>query len=60
VQVVTIDAAPADLVHRVLRDGVLLVDRDRALRVRFEVASRNRYFDMTPVWREYRRGRTPA
>jgi hypothetical protein len=57
---VTIDAAPADLVHRVLRDGVLLVDRDRALRVRFEVASRNRYFDMTPVWREYRRGRTPA
>jgi uncharacterized protein len=56
VQVVDVGRAPADLVHRVLRDGVLLVDRDRARRVRFEVASRNRYFDMAPVWRLYRAG----
>jgi predicted nucleotidyltransferase len=54
VQVVVVDHAPADLVHRVLRDGVLLVDRDRSARIRFEVAARNRYFDMQPIWREYR------
>ena len=28
---------PADLIHRVLRGGKLLVDRDRALRIAFEV-----------------------
>lgn len=54
VQVVDVGRAPADLVHRVLRDGVLLVDRDRSRRVRFEVDARNRYFDMVPIWREYR------
>jgi predicted nucleotidyltransferase len=55
VQVVVIDRAAADLVHRVLRDGVLLVDRDRPRRVRFEVAARNLYFDMAPIWRACRR-----
>jgi predicted nucleotidyltransferase len=55
VQVVVVDAAPADLVRRVLRDGVRLVDRDRAARVRFEVKKRNEYFDMTPIWRLVRR-----
>ncbi|MEO8182524.1 MAG: hypothetical protein ABI895_27115 [Deltaproteobacteria bacterium] len=34
--------APADLVHRILRDQRLLLDRDPALRIRFEVAARNR------------------
>lgn len=58
VQVVIVDHAPSDLVHRVLRDGALLLDRDPSLRVRFEVAARNRYFDMQPIWQEYRRGRT--
>ena len=53
-QVVVVDWAPSDLVHRVLRDGVLLLDRDPGARVRFEVASRNRYFDMLPIWRTYR------
>lgn len=56
VQVVVVDWAPYDLVHRVLRDGILLLDEDRSARIRFEVDRRNRYFDMLPVWREYRRG----
>lgn len=55
VDVVVVDWAPYDLVHRVLRDGRLLVDRDRAARIRFEVDARNRFFDMQPLWRRYRR-----
>jgi predicted nucleotidyltransferase len=49
-------AAPADLVHRILRDGQLLVERDRSARIAFEVARRNEYFDLLPYLREYRRG----
>lgn len=55
VQLVVVNRAAADLVVRVLRDGHLLVDRDRAARLRFEVASRNTYYDMTPTWRRIRR-----
>ena len=55
VQVVPVNRAPADLVHRVLRDGRLLVDRDASRRIRFEVRKRNEYFDMTPIWRQVRR-----
>jgi len=55
VEVVILNTAPADLVHRVLRDGVLLLDRDRAARIRFEVQSRNEYFDLAPLRRLYRR-----
>lgn len=54
VDVVDARTAPADLVHRILRDGIRLVDNDPRQRVRFEVAARNRYFDMLPVWRAYR------
>ncbi|MCA9830876.1 MAG: nucleotidyltransferase domain-containing protein [Dehalococcoidia bacterium] len=50
-------SAPADLVHRILRDGVLLVERDRSARIAFEVAKRNEYFDLLPYLREYRRAR---
>ena len=57
VDLVVLDDAPVDLTHRVLRDGVLLVDHDRSARIRFEVAVRNRFFDMQPVWREYWRAR---
>lgn len=57
VDLVILDRAPADLVHRVLRDGVSLLERDRSARIRFEVDARNRYFDMTPIWREYRAAR---
>ena len=54
VAVVVVNTAPADLVHRILRDGVILLDRDRAARLRFEVQSRNEYFDLEPVRRRYR------
>jgi hypothetical protein len=55
VEVVVVNTAPADLVHRILRDGVVLLDRDRAARLRFEVQSRNEYFDLEPLRRRYRR-----
>lgn len=55
VEVVVMNTAPADLVHRILRDGVVLLDRDRPARLRFEVQSRNEYFDLEPLRRRYRR-----
>jgi len=55
VQVVALNRASADLVHRILRDGRLVLDRDRSARIRFEVRSRNEYFDMAPIRRLYRR-----
>jgi len=54
-QVVILNDAPPDLVHRVLRDGRLLLDRDRAARIRFEVRARNEYFDLLPILNRYRR-----
>jgi predicted nucleotidyltransferase len=55
VQVVVMNTAPVDLVHRVLRDGILLADRDRSRRIRFEVRARNEYFDLLPHLLRYRR-----
>ncbi|MFN5883175.1 MAG: type VII toxin-antitoxin system MntA family adenylyltransferase antitoxin [Burkholderiales bacterium] len=49
VQVVIANHAPVDLMHRVLRDGVLIVDADKAARVRFEVLTRNRWWDLKPL-----------
>lgn len=46
--------APPDLVHRVMRDGVLLLDRAPGKRIAFEVAARNRWFDLQPVLATYR------
>ena len=59
-QVVTLNTAPADLRARVLRDGVLILDRDPSLRIRFEVRTRNEWFDLQPILREYRRIGTHA
>lgn len=56
VQIVVMNDAPPDLVHRILRDGVLVLERDRAARVDFEVRLRNEWFDLQPILREYRRG----
>jgi predicted nucleotidyltransferase len=53
--VVVLNEAPVDLVHRVLRDGRLLLERDRSARIRFEVRARNEYFDLLPVLHQYRR-----
>lgn len=60
VDLVVLNVAPVDLVHRVLRDGVLVLDRDRSLRIAFEVRARNAYFDLLPILRQYRRGRGAA
>lgn len=60
VQVVALNRASADLVHRVLRDGRLVLDRDPAARIRFEVQRRNEYFDLAPIRRLYRRYPSPA
>lgn len=59
-QVVTLNTAPADLRARVLRDGVLILDRDPSLRIRFEVRTRNEWFDLQPILREYRRVGAPT
>lgn len=55
VDLVNLNRAPADLVHRVLRDGVIVFERDRARRLRFEVDKRNEFFDLEPVRQRYRR-----
>jgi hypothetical protein len=60
VQVVALNRASSDLVHRVLRDGRLILDRDRSARIRFEVRSRNEYFDMARIRAMYRRYPAPA
>lgn len=54
VQIVVLNRASPDLVHRVLRDGQILVDRDRPRRLRFEVQARNEYFDIAALLRRYR------
>jgi predicted nucleotidyltransferase len=59
-QIVSLNTAPADLVHRVLRDGVLLLDRDPAARIRFEVRVRNEFFDLQPILARYRRRPPPS
>jgi hypothetical protein len=56
VQVVVLDRAPVDLVHRILRDGKLLLDRDPSRRIRFEVKARNEFFDLQPILARYRAG----
>src|SRR5687767_11834572 len=48
VQLLLLNTAPADLIHRVLRDGRVLLDRDPRARIGFEVRSRNEYFDILP------------
>ena len=60
VDVVVLNTAPADLRIRVLRDGQLVFEGDARTRVRYEVATRNEFFDLEPILREYRRPRASA
>jgi uncharacterized protein len=60
VDLVILNRAPVDLIHRVLRDGILIHDRDPAARIRFEVQARNEYFDLLPYLRQYRRSTRSA
>jgi uncharacterized protein len=54
VDVVPMNGAPPDLLHRILRDGVCVHDSDPAARVAFELQARNEYFDLLPVLVRYR------
>jgi len=59
-QVVVLNTAPVSLVHRILRDGVLVLDRVRVPWIRFEVRARNEFFDLQPIVDRYRRRPLPA
>ena len=56
VDLVVLNRAGPDLIHRVLRDGVLVCERDPNKRVQFEVKARNDYFDLLPILEQYRKG----
>ncbi len=58
VEVVVLNHASADLIHRVLGDGKLLIDLDPSSRIQFEVRARNEYFDLQPILRCYRKTKT--
>lgn len=55
VDVVPMDDAPVDLLHRILRDGIVVHESDHRRRVFFELKARNEYFDMQPILEYYRR-----
>ena len=55
VDAVVLNGAPVDLIHRVLREGSCIFESDRSARIAFEVRSRNEYFDLLPILRQYRR-----
>lgn len=55
VDLVVLNRAPVDLVHRVLRDGLIVIERDASARIRFEVKARNEYFDLLPFLQRHRR-----
>ena len=54
VDLVAMNGAPLDLLHRVLRDGVRLVDNDPERRAEFEVQVRTQYLDFLPLLLRYR------
>lgn len=54
VQVVVIDRAPVELAMNVLADGRLLIERDAARRVAFEVRTMKEYWDLVPLLALYR------
>lgn len=53
VQLVILNDAPPLLAQRVLSRGVLVFQRSRATRVRFHVATAQRYEDMVPTLERY-------
>jgi predicted nucleotidyltransferase len=54
VDVRAINQAPLLVQGRIVQEGILVYDRDRARRIAFEVATRKRYFDFAPVARRLR------
>jgi predicted nucleotidyltransferase len=55
VHLIVLNRAPVDLAQRVLRDGCILLDRDSSRRIRFEVRTRQEFWDLEPFLRRYRR-----
>jgi predicted nucleotidyltransferase len=60
VDLVVMNDAPVDLVHRILLDGVLLLQPNPSARIAFEVRSRNEYWDLLPILKRYRRTESKA
>lgn len=54
VDIVVMNTAPVDLIHRILRDGHIVFEADKSLRIAFEVRARNQYFDLLPILQLYR------
>ncbi|WP_017942521.1 MULTISPECIES: nucleotidyltransferase family protein [unclassified Thioalkalivibrio] len=54
VDLIDLHKVGADLIHRVLRDGIVVFESDASRRIAFEVDARNRYFDLLPYLEEYR------
>ncbi len=54
VDVVVMNGAPLDLLHRILRDGARLLDREPLLRMEFELQARTQYYDFLPLLLRYR------
>jgi predicted nucleotidyltransferase len=54
IRCVDLNRAAPELVFRILNGSDLLFEGDRQARVRFEVQSRNEYWDFEPVLRLYR------
>ena len=57
---VLLNRASPDLAIRVLRDGVLVFEGDRSARVRWEVRTRNEYWDLEPYLVRYRQPRAAS
>lgn len=55
VEVVVLNSAPVDFVHRVFLEARLVFEGDPSARIAFEVKSRSEYFDLLPILRRYRR-----
>ena len=54
VDLVAMNGAPPDLLHRILVDRVLVHDADPERRIEFEMQTRSRYFDLAPYLQRYR------
>lgn len=55
VDLVVLNGASPDFLHRVLMDRELLVDVDPERRIEFEIRARNDWFDLAPLLERYRR-----
>ena len=57
VEVAVLNRALVDLAYRVVRDGIVLLDRDSSARAAYEARIRGEYIDLLPYLRQYRRSR---